>query len=241
MLMFRSAEDRGVTKTPWLTSYHSFSFNQYYDPSNMGIGSLRVLNDDHVSPGEGFQTHGHQDAEIISYVTQGRMTHKDSMGESYTLNTGDFQVMSAGTGITHSEFNASQTDPMSFIQIWLWPNVRGLKPSWKQQHFEPIKGLQLIAAPVNEVSGDVLPIHQDVRIYRLRLQEGEHLTLTPEGQRFFYLHLIEGGLQLDEHKPVGKKLKSGDGFAQAEQFSLISTQNSEALIFDLHQCSGRRP
>ena len=231
MLMLRKASDRGVTKTAWLTSYHSFSFGDYRDPQFMNFGPLRVINDDFIAPDSGFPTHPHWNAEIISYVMAGNMTHRDSMGTEYTLAPGEFQAMTTGSGVTHSEYNASPDEAVRLIQIWLLPDQHGLPPQWTQQSFPSVKGLQLIAAPAKKAIDGVLPIHQDARLYRLRLAAGDAISLSPAVDRQMYVHLLSGEARIAE-----QNLDEGDaaGFDQATDIQAL--QAIEALVFDLpHQ------
>ena len=167
MLEIRKSEDRGIANHGWLNSKHTFSFGDYYDPQQMGFGPLRVINEDRVQPAQGFGTHGHRDMEIISYVLEGALEHKDSMGTGSVIRYGDVQRMSAGTGVRHSEFNHSQSDLVHFLQIWIEPNVKGIKPGYEEKHFDAASkqgSLRLIASPDGH-DGSVL-IHQDAAIYR---------------------------------------------------------------------------
>lgn len=228
MLMLRKAADRGVTQTDWLTSYHSFSFGDYHDPQQKGFGSLRVINDDVIAPASGFPTHPHWNAEIISYVMEGHMTHRDSMGTEYTLAPGEFQVMTTGSGVTHSEYNASPNQKVRLIQIWLWPDQRDLPPQWTQKSFESVSGLQLIAAPAKEAIEGVLPIHQDARFYRLRLSAGETIALSNAGNRQTYLHVLSGSAHIAEHR-----LDEGDAAGFDHAVDIQALDAIEALVFDL--------
>jgi redox-sensitive bicupin YhaK (pirin superfamily) len=232
MHYIRKASDRGHANFGWLDSYHSFSFGQYYDPKHMGFSSLCVINDDTVDGGNGFGAHSHDNMEIISYVTKGNIIHKDSMGNHFTIPAGDVQRMSAGTGITHSEFNVSDVDDLKFLQIWIQPNQRNVKPSYEQATVTQESALTLLVSP--EGAGDSLSIHADVSIYRLELKGGDdiHLqSLTQDGEaRKKYLHIIEGALELD-----GDVFKPGDGIGidQAEDIHILAKQDLVALWFDL--------
>jgi redox-sensitive bicupin YhaK (pirin superfamily) len=228
MLIVRKAAERGVTKTDWLTSCHSFSFGDYRDQRFMGFGSLRVINDDIIAPDSGFPEHPHWNAEIISYVMSGHMTHRDSMGTEYTLSPGEFQVMTTGSGVTHSEYNASLDEPVRLIQIWLWPDQRDLPPQWTQKVFQPMNGLQLIAAPKKYAVNDVLPIHQDAYLYRLRLSAGETIALNTADNRQTYVHLLSGRARIAD-----QELDKGDAIGFDQQTDVRVIEAIEALVFDL--------
>ena len=167
MINIRPSDERGRANHGWLQSRHTFSFASYYDPRFMGVSALRVINDDKVAPGNGFATHSHADMEIISYVKKGAIQHKDSMGNIETLPAGEFQLMSAGTGVTHSEYNPSTQEPLEFLQIWIQPNVYGIKPGYQQKKFPNHDGLQLIASP--DARAGSLRLHQDACLHQLRL------------------------------------------------------------------------
>ena len=228
MIKIRRSEDRGPANHGWLESRHTFSFAGYYDPDHMGVSALRVINDDKVSPGAGFATHSHQDMEIISYVKNGTIEHKDSMGNVETLPVGEFQLMSAGTGVTHSEYNPSATESLEFLQIWIEPNILGIEPGYQQKLFDYKDGLQLIASP--DASDGSLLIHQDACLYHLRLEVNKTTIHTPELSRTIYVHVISGDININ-----GENLKEGDGATikgvQAVEF--LADENSEALVFDL--------
>ena len=182
MITKRGASERGRANFGWLDSKHSFSFGSYYDPSHMGFGPLRVINEDRVKPGAGFDTHGHQDMEIISYVLEGALEHKDSIGTGSVIRPGDVQRMSAGTGIRHSEFNASRQEPVHFLQIWVMPAKKGLKPSYEQKAFplEKTGQLHLVASPEGREGSLIL--HQDVDLRAGRLAAGDKVTHSAEGR-----------------------------------------------------------
>ncbi len=227
MFYYRAAESRGKANFGWLNSQHTFSFGEYYDADHMGISTLRVINDDVVAPGAGFGNHGHRDMEIISYILEGSIEHKDSMGNQFTVPEGEVQRMSAGTGIMHSEFNASETEPLKFLQIWITPNVTGIKPSYEQM---PIVQSSTMTALVTPDGRDgSLSIHQDASIYRLKLKSGESYDLVAQ-KRAGYLHVIEGG-----SVNVGKGLKAGDGLGIIkDQLSVTAGDDGlVALWFDL--------
>lgn len=230
-LKIRRANERGQAEHGWLNSRHTFSFADYYDPAYMGFRSLRVINDDRVAPGQGFGTHPHRDMEIFSYVLEGTLEHKDSMGNGSQLKPGQIQLMSAGRGVAHSEFNPSQKEPAHFLQIWIQPRERGLKPSYTEWHPTP----ELANVPkVLVISPDgrdgSATIHQDAEIYRIRLQPGQTVTHELKGDRGVWLHVAEGALELN-----GIKLATGDAASteQAGKLTLKAAQPTEALLFDL--------
>jgi redox-sensitive bicupin YhaK (pirin superfamily) len=227
----RRADERGHADHGWLKSDHTFSFADYYDPAHMGFRTLRVINDDRVAPGQGFGTHPHRDMEIFSYVLEGTLEHKDSMGNGRQLEPGQIQLMSAGRGITHSEFNPAEAEPLHFLQIWIQPRERGLTPSYTEWH--PKAG-NAEAAKVLVISPDgrdgSATIHQDADIYRIRLQPGQTVThkLTPG--RGAWLQIAQGAAALN-----GVALTTGDGASieEAGTLALTATQQTEAILFDL--------
>lgn len=228
MIELRPGDERGPADHGWLQSRHTFSFASYYDPRHMGVSALRVINDDKVAPGAGFATHSHQDMEIISYVKRGSIEHRDSMGNVEQLPVGEFQLMSAGTGITHSEYNPSNSEPLEFLQIWIQPNVLGIEPLYQQKRFEPEVGLQLIAS-ADARDGSLL-LHQDASLYQLRLGSSDSATHTLESGRNLYLHVVSGVIEVD-----GERLGEGDGAHLNNQESVTFTgvEACEALVFDL--------
>jgi hypothetical protein len=232
MISVRPAEERGLANLGWLNSRHSFSFGHYYDPQHMGFGPLRVINEDRVSPGGGFDTHGHRDMEIISYVLDGALEHKDSIGTGSVIRPGDVQRMSAGTGVHHSEFNHSQTAPVHFLQIWLMPEQEGLKPSYEQKNFaasEKQGKLRLIVSPDGRDGS--LTIHQDTAIFASVLKEGEQVTHTLKPDRKAWLQVVRGSLDLN-----GQWLRTGDGASVEDAPTLTIAAHSDAteiLLFDL--------
>jgi len=227
MKYIRKSEDRGVANFGWLQSKHSFSFGQYHDPKHMGVSVLRVINDDIVMPGQGFGEHGHRDMEIISYVIEGALKHDDNTGNSYVVPAGDVQRMSAGRGVTHSEFNASSTDKVKFLQIWIQPNVRGIEPNYEQKTLPQNGALTTLVAPNGE--NGALAINQDARISRLVLKEGESINLNTE-KRIGYLHIVKGNITVNE-----QTFGEGDAFAVEPQTESNMKANTslEALWFDL--------
>lgn len=230
MIRIRKAQDRGQADLGWLNSQHTFSFASYYDPQHMGVSSLRVINDDRVAPGAGFETHGHKDMEIISYVISGTIAHKDSFGNVKTLPAGEFQLMSAGKGIYHSEFNASNTESLHFLQIWIQPDTLGIDAGYQQKAFEQTSALTAVVTPTGE--NGTLKVQQDATLYRLMLapQEQVHMPqLKP--QRQLYVQLVEGTLKVND-----QVLTPGDGaHITAEEAVRFSATDSPvtALVFDL--------
>ncbi|RDV39561.1 pirin family protein [Bradymonadaceae bacterium TMQ3] len=231
MLEHLPATQRGSTRIDWLNSRHSFSFGGYHNPERMGFRNLRVINDDIVSPGAGFGSHPHRDMEIISYVVDGQLAHRDSMGNGSTIGPGEVQRMSAGTGVRHSEFNDSDTQPVRFLQIWIPPSEPGLTPSYEQRNFELSSSpntFHLIVSP--DADGNALKIHQDARIYAARIDEGHAVDITlPEG-RYGWVQVVRGTLKVNE-QPLGE----GDGLAVFQEPTLRfkATAASEVLFFDL--------
>ena len=233
MIRVRKAEQRGYANHGWLESRHTFSFANYYDPEHMGFSVLRVINEDQVAPSAGFPTHGHRDMEIISYVLEGGLEHKDSMGNGSIIYPGEVQRMSAGTGVTHSEYNASDSDPVRFLQIWILPNQRGIAPAYEQKRFpdEQVQGrLRLVASPDGH-NASVL-IHQDAFIYVTKLKQDESVTHSLTTHRKGWIQVARGDAVVN-----GEKLVAGDGAAITDEDKLtISTNhNAEALLFDLPQ------
>jgi redox-sensitive bicupin YhaK (pirin superfamily) len=228
MINIRHSEERGPADHGWLQSRHTFSFAGYYDPKYMGVSALRVINDDWVAPGKGFPTHSHQDMEIISYVKNGTIEHKDSMGNVEQLPVGEYQVMSAGTGITHSEYNPSKTQPLEFLQIWIQPDSLGIKPRYQQKLFENKEGLQLIASP-NARDGS-LRIQQDAYLYELNLKNKQTTSHSIESGRTVYVHVISGEVNLN-----GEQLNDGDGatITGLNKIEFACESKSKALVFDL--------
>jgi redox-sensitive bicupin YhaK (pirin superfamily) len=223
------SSERGFADHGWLKSFHSFSFADYYDPRRMGFRALRVINEDRVAPGMGFGTHGHRDMEILSYVLEGALQHADSMGNGSTIRPGDVQLMSAGTGVNHSEKNASRTDGVHFLQIWVVPDRRGHVPRYEQQHFsaEEKRGrLRLVASPEGE-EGSVR-IRQDVKIYAGLLDGEERATFDVTPGRAAWVHVARGAVVLN-----GQRLVAGDAAAVADSVALEAGEQAEVLLFDL--------
>lgn len=231
MLTIRRAQDRGVSTFSWLDSQHTFSFGHYRDPQHMGFSDLRVINEDRVIPGAGFGTHGHRDMEIISYVVDGELAHRDSMGTGSVIRPGDVQRMTAGTGVTHSEMNASETNPVHFLQIWILPNEKGLAPGYEQKHFAPEtrqNQWRLVGAPDGREGA--VTIHQDVNLYVATVEKGVRLDYALADERKAWLQVVKGSLALE-----GETLNAGDGAAIADvkAFSAVSEDETEVLLFDL--------
>lgn len=231
MIVVRRAQDRGHANHGWLDSHHTFSFADYYDPREMGYGALRVINEDRVTPGKGFGTHPHRDMEIISYVLEGALAHKDSMGTGSVIRPGDVQRMSAGTGVLHSEFNPSPQEPVHFLQIWIEPSERGIAPSYEQKSFSSDQKqgrLRLIASP-DAAEGSV-KIHQDARVYAVVLDGKDAVSYSlPQGRKA-YVHVARGSVQLN-----GSDLSPGDGakISGEQQLRLSGGKDAEVLLFDL--------
>ncbi|HEY6529842.1 MAG TPA: pirin family protein [Cellvibrionaceae bacterium] len=230
MITLRPSQARGKADLGWLQSQHSFSFGSYYDADHMGFSALRVINDDHVAAGKGFATHSHANMEILSFVLEGEIAHRDSQGNVTQLPVGEFQLMSAGKGISHSEYNPLQ-QPLHFLQIWIQPNVQDQAPGYQQKHFGRNNGLTLVASPDGE-NGSLL-IKQDVWIYQLLLQPGQIVELAANSQRHYYLHLVSGDLSLNS-----VEMTSGDGVKiknHAEPYLLVNAGKTQvqALWFDL--------
>ena len=231
MIILRRGEDRGATKLRWLDSRHTFSFGDYYDRQNMGFGTLRVINEDRVVPGAGFPTHSHSDMEIITYVLEGALAHKDSTGTSSVIRPGEVQRMSAGTGISHSEYNGSQTEPVHFLQIWIVPNETGLMPGYEQRafRFDENRGRWTLVAS-KEGRDDSVTVHQDVEVWAARFVAGQQAAFRLKPGRRAWVQIVRGGATLN-----GVSLRAGDGAAasQEEVLEFIAVENAELLIFDL--------
>jgi quercetin 2,3-dioxygenase len=231
MLTVRKSQERGYADHGWLKSFHSFSFANYYDPQHMGWGNLRVINEDRIAPGTGFGTHGHRDMEIISYVLEGNLAHKDTMGNVKGIPPGDVQRMSAGTGVQHSEFNHANDEVTHFLQIWIEPNVTGIPPGYEQKTFaegEKRGRLRLVASP-DSAEGSVL-IHANARVYAGLFDGAEAAALQLDPARKAYVHLVKGELQVN-----GKPLTGGDAamLESESQLTLGGGKQAEVLVFDL--------
>ena len=232
MITLRPSQDRGTANFGWLDSRHSFSFGHYYDPEHMGFSTLRVINEDKVAPGQGFSTHGHRDMEIISYVLEGSLEHKDSIGNGSVIRPGDVQRMTAGTGIRHSEYNASKADPVHFLQIWLLPEQRGLEPGYEQVHFSQADKqgqFKLLGSPDGR-DGSVT-IHQNVNLYATSLKANDAADYALESGRVAWVQVARGGVTLNGHD-----LTAGDGASVVNetQLTLVGTaDDAEVLLFDM--------
>jgi redox-sensitive bicupin YhaK (pirin superfamily) len=231
MLEIRKSEDRGHANHGWLDSHHTFSFAGYYDENHMGFGPLRVINEDRVNAGGGFGTHAHRDMEIISYVLEGELAHKDSMGTGSVIRPGDVQRMSAGSGVRHSEFNHAKDQTTHFLQIWIQPNVNGIPPSYEEKHFaaDEKRGRLRLIASSDGADGSVL-IHQDAKLYAGLFDGAEAASLPLAAGRRAYVHVARGAVEVN-----GVALKTGDALKVAD-VSTIDVTNGEAaevLVFDL--------
>jgi redox-sensitive bicupin YhaK (pirin superfamily) len=231
MIEIRKSEERGRAHHGWLQSQHSFSFADYYDPRHQGFGPLRVINEDRVAAGAGFGTHGHRDMEIISYVLDGALEHKDSMGTGSVLHYGDVQRMSAGSGVRHSEFNGSKTEQVHFLQIWIQPNVEGIPPSYEEKHFplEEKQGKLRLVASGDGREGSVL-IHQDASLYAAVLDGDDRVEHALQPGRLGYVHVIRGHVEVN-----GVALKGGDALklADEDRVTIGKAEAAELLLFDL--------
>jgi hypothetical protein len=231
MIELRPEHQRGVAEHGWLSSRHTFSFGHYYDPDQVGFSDLLVINDDRVQPSRGFGTHGHRDMEIFSYVLAGALAHKDSMGNGSVIYTGDVQMMSAGSGIQHSEFNHSAQERVHFLQIWIVPNRQGVKPRYQQVHFPETdkRGqLRLIISPNGEQGS--LSVYQDTFVYAGLLDGDEQSTLALNSERYAYIHVAKGSLVVN-----GVAMQAGDGARVRNESTLQFSQGKQAevLVFDL--------
>ncbi len=231
MITIRKNTERGHANHGWLDSWHTFSFAGYHDPAHMGFGHLRVINDDTVAAGQGFGTHGHRDMEIISYVLDGALEHKDSMGNGSVIRPGDVQRMSAGSGVRHSEYNSSRTERVHFLQIWIEPDVSGIAPGYEEKHFgiEEKRGrLRLVASP--DGADASVTIHQDARVYAALLDGEQTATHTLAPGRRAYVHVASGQVSVN-----GLALDSGDGarITDETRLTLSNARDAEFLLFDL--------
>jgi len=231
MIQVRKAAERGHANHGWLNAYHTFSFASYRDPKHMGFRSLRVMNEDRVAPGQGFGTHPHDNMEIVTYVLEGALEHKDSMGNGEVLTPGEFQRMTAGTGITHSEFNPSKTEPVHLYQIWLYPDRAGHVPSYEQKRFseaEQRNRLRLVASPT--AADGSLTIHQDAEIFLSQITKGQQVVHEVAPSRHAWLQVLRGSVSLNGHE-----LQTSDGAAVSDETSLTiqATTDAEIMLFDL--------
>ncbi len=231
MVTIRNAQERGAANFGWLDSKHSFSFGSYFDPAHMGFGPLRVINEDRVTPGAGFDTHGHRDMEIVSYVLSGALAHKDSMGNGSVIRPGDVQVMSAGTGVRHSEFNDSSDEGVHFLQLWMLPRAEGIEPRYEQKNFsdeEKANGLRLVGSPDGR-DGSVL-IQSAVDLYAATLTAGQTVEHSFDSGRNGWLQVARGSVEVD-----GRTLQAGDGAAIEDVSALKITglEDAEVLLFDM--------
>ena len=231
MITVRSAEERGHTQLAWLDSRHTFSFDRYYAPRHMGFRALRVINDDRVAPGQGFATHSHRDMEILTYVLEGTLAHEDNLGNRFVIRRGEMQRMTAGTGIAHSEFNASPTDPVHFLQIWIQPDRAGLPPGYEQRSFPIEKGhdkLRLMASCDGRDAS--VTVHQDADVFVVRLGPGDGVVHRPRRGRQLWVQVAHGATTLN-----GVPLAAGDGAAVIDEdaIRLEANQATEILVFDL--------
>ena len=230
MITIRKSEDRGHFNHGWLDTYHTFSFDQYYDPAHMQWRSLRVINEDRVAAGQGFPTHSHRDMEIITYILEGALEHRDSMGNGSVIRPGDVQRMTAGTGVSHSEFNPSKSEPVHLLQIWILPNAQDLTPGYEEKNFpetERAGKLRLIAS--NDASDGSVEVRQDARVYTSILEAGQSVEHALADNRYAWLQIARGTVKLNE-----LEMKQGDGAAiSRETLNIIAHDRAELLLFDL--------
>ena len=231
MLTLRRAEDRGHSDLGWLSSYHTFSFGGYSDPHHMGFRALRVINDDRVAAGKGFGAHGHRDMEILSYVVSGGLEHRDSMGNGAVIRPHEWQRMSAGTGVRHSEANASESEPVHFYQIWILPETDGIRPSYEQKLFSPEEKtgkLKLVASRDGREGS--LKIHQDVKVYNSMLASGDEVFYQPGADRHAWVQVIRGEVNVND-----TPLLAGDGVAISAEttINIKASEEAEIILFDL--------
>lgn len=231
MIKIRKSQERGHLDHGWLDTYHTFSFDQYYDPAHTHFRSLRVINEDRVAAAHGFPTHSHRDMEIITYILSGALEHRDSMGNGSVIRPGDVQRMTAGTGVSHSEFNPSDTEACHLLQIWIMPNARNLEPSYEQKYFADTERKGTLALIASGTGGDgAVTINQDARVYASLLDAGQTISYEIDADRSAWLQLARGSLDLN-----GKGLSAGDGAAISEEsrVEISAVEDSEFLLFDL--------
>lgn len=231
MITLRPANERGHANHGWLDTRYTFSFSDYYDPRQMGFRDLRVINEDQIAPGQGFGAHGHRDMEILTYVMAGQLAHRDSMGNGEAIHPHEWQRMSAGTGVRHSEFNASQSDPLHLYQIWILPETEGIKPGYEQKIFAPEEkagALKLVAS--RDGRDGSLTIHQNASVYNALLRSGEAVEHRLDAGRHAWLQVVKGAVELN-----GNKMNAGDGAAISEEPSLDikASADAEIVLFDL--------
>jgi redox-sensitive bicupin YhaK (pirin superfamily) len=231
MITIRKSEERGHFNFGWLDTYHTFSFDQYYDPAHLHFRSLRVINEDRVAPGQGFPTHSHRDMEIITYILSGALAHRDSMGNGSVISPGDVQRMTAGTGVSHSEYNPSESEAVHLLQIWILPNARNLPPGYEQKTFtdEERRGKLRLIASENGAEGSVT-IHQDARVYATLLDAGLRVNHELDTNRYGWIQVARGSVRLND-----VDLKAGDGAAASNEsvLKLSAVEAAELLLFDL--------
>ncbi|WP_058910412.1 pirin family protein [Entomohabitans teleogrylli] len=228
MIYLRKAEDRGHANHGWLDSWHTFSFANYYDANFMGFSALRVINDDTIDPGQGFGTHPHKDMEILTYVLKGTVEHQDSMGNKEQVPAGEFQIMSAGTGIRHSEYNPSNSESLHLYQIWIIPETTGITPRYEQRRFDAPQGRQLVLSP--DARDGSLKVYQDMELYRWALAKDEQSVYQIAAERRVWIQVVRGDVAIN-----GTVASTGDGFAvwDEQAISVHANGDSEILLFDL--------
>ncbi|EPT6933840.1 pirin family protein [Cronobacter malonaticus] len=228
MIYLRKAQDRGHANHGWLDSWHTFSFANYYDPNFMGFSALRVINDDVIDAGQGFGTHPHKDMEILTYVLEGAVEHQDSMGNKEQVPAGEFQIMSAGTGVRHSEYNPSATERLRLYQIWIIPSENGIEPRYEQRRFDAAQGRQLVLSP--DARDGSLKVHQDMELSRWALLNGEDGEYAPAAGRRVWIQVVKGGVTIN-----GTRATTSDGLAIWDEATLAihADSDSEILLFDL--------
>lgn len=230
MLDIRRSNERGGGNHGWLDTKHTFSFADYYDPAHMGFRSLRVINEDRVAPGAGFPTHGHRDMEIISYVLEGALEHRDSMGTGSVIRPGDVQRMRAGTGVTHSEYNHSKTEGVRFLQIWILPDQRGLTPNYEQKSFGSQRHNRLTLVASKDGAEGSVTVAQDMRLWATVLEAGRSVTHDPGAFPYGWVQVARGVVEIN-----GKRLETGDGLSatKSEPLEIKAVEDAEVLVFDL--------
>ncbi|ELU8377142.1 pirin family protein [Cronobacter sakazakii] len=228
MIYLRKAQDRGHANHGWLDSWHTFSFANYYDPNFMGFSALRVINDDVIDAGQGFGTHPHKDMEILTYVLEGAVEHQDSMGNKEQVPAGEFQIMSAGTGVRHSEYNPSATERLRLYQIWIIPSENGIEPRYEQRRFDAAQGRQLVLSP--DARDGSLKVHQDMELSRWALLNGEDGEYAPAAGRRVWIQVVKGDVIIN-----GTRATTSDGLAIWDEATLAihADSDSEILLFDL--------